>query len=248
MRGIIIDHEHAIRTLIGSGRRHRHSSKFVTEADCAQFLACKVGILTSCYKSLRLCLSHVKTVKPAVGQGGCSRVQSRPSLTMKGMFSCTEHHQPSFASQPQRSDAQPAPWAPHMPRHLARTSCAFSASATEEVTQDRLVVTLQATREGNAQASDVQTALKQVMESALTEGAQSRPRAAGHRGAHGLVLGATPLHQRRAHQRLAGVGAIGAGRHRHHPHLRPPASSPSSMSSTCSTACRAACANATKRH
>ena len=49
-----------------------------------------------------------------------------------------------------------------------QNALSFSASATEEVTQDLLVVTLQATREGN-QASDVQTALKQVMESALTE-------------------------------------------------------------------------------
>lgn len=53
----------------------------------------------------------------------------------------------------------------------------FGASATEEVTQDLLVVTLQATREGN-QAAEVQAALKQVMESALTEArkaAQGQP-------------------------------------------------------------------------
>ncbi len=58
-----------------------------------------------------------------------------------------------------------------------QNALSFSASATEEVTQDLLVVTLQATREGN-QASDVQTALKQVMESALTEArkaAQGQP-------------------------------------------------------------------------
>ena len=58
-----------------------------------------------------------------------------------------------------------------------QNALSFSASATEEVTQDLLVVTLQATREGN-QASDVQTALKQVMDSALTEArkaAQGQP-------------------------------------------------------------------------
>jgi len=58
-----------------------------------------------------------------------------------------------------------------------QNALSFSASATEEVTQDLLVVTLQATREGN-QASDVQAALKQVMESALTEArkaAQGQP-------------------------------------------------------------------------
>ena len=58
-----------------------------------------------------------------------------------------------------------------------QNALSFSASSTEEVTQDLLVVTLQATREGN-QASDVQTALKQVMESALTEArkaAQGQP-------------------------------------------------------------------------
>ncbi|MFZ2298251.1 MAG: SIMPL domain-containing protein [Aquabacterium sp.] len=49
-----------------------------------------------------------------------------------------------------------------------QNALSFSASATEEVTQDLLVVTLQATRAGN-QAAAVQTALKQVMESALTE-------------------------------------------------------------------------------
>lgn len=58
-----------------------------------------------------------------------------------------------------------------------QNALSFSASATEEVTQDLLVVTLQATREGN-QAAEVQAALKQVMESALTEArkaAQGQP-------------------------------------------------------------------------
>jgi predicted secreted protein len=49
-----------------------------------------------------------------------------------------------------------------------QNALSFSASATEEVTQDLLVVTLQATREGNL-AAEVQVALKQVMESALSE-------------------------------------------------------------------------------
>lgn len=44
----------------------------------------------------------------------------------------------------------------------------FSASARQEVTQDLLVVTLQAVREGN-QATDVQTGLKQVLDAALSE-------------------------------------------------------------------------------
>src|SRR5690606_24789165 len=59
-----------------------------------------------------------------------------------------------------------------------QSAVSFSASATEEVTQDLLLVTLQATREGS-QASEVQTALKQVMESAL---AQARQAAQGQAG------------------------------------------------------------------
>ncbi len=49
-----------------------------------------------------------------------------------------------------------------------QNALSLSASATEEVTQDLLVVTLQATREGN-HASEVQAALKQIMESSLAE-------------------------------------------------------------------------------
>ena len=44
----------------------------------------------------------------------------------------------------------------------------FSTSATQEVTQDLLSITLQATREGS-QAAEVQAGLKQVMEAALAE-------------------------------------------------------------------------------
>lgn len=58
-----------------------------------------------------------------------------------------------------------------------QNALSFSVSATEEVTQDLLVVTLQATREGS-QASEVQASLKQVMEAALTEArkaAQGQP-------------------------------------------------------------------------
>ncbi|MBI2734596.1 MAG: SIMPL domain-containing protein [Aquabacterium sp.] len=48
----------------------------------------------------------------------------------------------------------------------------FSTSATQEVTQDLLSITLQATREGS-QAAEVQAGLKQVMESALAEARKS---------------------------------------------------------------------------
>src|SRR5690348_8489356 len=44
----------------------------------------------------------------------------------------------------------------------------FQASATQEVTQDLLSVTLQANREGT-QAAEVQSALKQALEAALAE-------------------------------------------------------------------------------
>lgn len=44
----------------------------------------------------------------------------------------------------------------------------FSSSATQEVTQDLLSITLQATREGS-QAAEVQAGLKQVLEAALME-------------------------------------------------------------------------------
>lgn len=48
----------------------------------------------------------------------------------------------------------------------------FSASATRELTQDLLTITMQATREGG-QAAEVQAGLKQVMESALAEARKS---------------------------------------------------------------------------
>lgn len=44
----------------------------------------------------------------------------------------------------------------------------FSATATEELTQDQLTVTLEAVKEG-AQAADVQAELKRVLDAALTE-------------------------------------------------------------------------------
>lgn len=59
-----------------------------------------------------------------------------------------------------------------------QNALSFSASATEEVTQDQLMVTLQATREGN-QASEVQTSLKQLMESALAEARKAAQGPAG---------------------------------------------------------------------
>jgi predicted secreted protein len=48
----------------------------------------------------------------------------------------------------------------------------FQATATQEVTQDLLSVTLQANREG-AQAAEVQSQLKQALEAALTEAKRS---------------------------------------------------------------------------
>lgn len=48
----------------------------------------------------------------------------------------------------------------------------FSAGVTQEVTQDLLIVTLQATREGS-QAAEVQAGLKQAMEAALAEARKS---------------------------------------------------------------------------
>jgi predicted secreted protein len=48
----------------------------------------------------------------------------------------------------------------------------FSTSATQELTQDLLLVTLQVVREG-AQAADVQASLKQGLESALAEARKS---------------------------------------------------------------------------
>jgi predicted secreted protein len=53
-----------------------------------------------------------------------------------------------------------------------QTAVHFSASATQEVTQDLLIVTLQATREGS-QAAEVQAGLKQLMEAALVEARKS---------------------------------------------------------------------------
>lgn len=49
-----------------------------------------------------------------------------------------------------------------------RNVVAYTASATQEVTQDLLTVTLQANKEGS-QAADVQAALKQLLDGALTE-------------------------------------------------------------------------------
>lgn len=61
------------------------------------------------------------------------------------------------------AQAQPEP-----PRNAVR----FAATATEEVTQDLLSITLQAFREGS-QAVEVQAGLKQVMEAALAEARKS---------------------------------------------------------------------------
>lgn len=51
---------------------------------------------------------------------------------------------------------------------LVHNAVRFSTSATQEVTQDLLSITMQAAREGS-QAAEVQASLKQVMEAALTE-------------------------------------------------------------------------------
>lgn len=48
----------------------------------------------------------------------------------------------------------------------------FASSASQEVTQDQLTITLQAMREG-AQAAEVQSGLKQAMEAALAEARKS---------------------------------------------------------------------------
>lgn len=67
----------------------------------------------------------------------------------------------AMASAASRADTGPA-------NNVVR----FSTSATQEVTQDLLSITLQATREGS-QAAEVQAGLKQVMEAALTEARKS---------------------------------------------------------------------------
>ncbi len=58
--------------------------------------------------------------------------------------------------------------ASHADTALPQNVVRFSTSATQEVTQDLLSITLQATREGS-QAAEVQAGLKQVMEAALAE-------------------------------------------------------------------------------
>jgi predicted secreted protein len=57
---------------------------------------------------------------------------------------------------------------PEQPRNLVR----FAATATEELTQDLLTITLQANREGT-QAAEVQAGLKQLMEAALADARKS---------------------------------------------------------------------------
>lgn len=75
-----------------------------------------------------------------------------------------------------------------------RNAVSFSASATQELTQDLLTVTLQATRDG-AQAAEVQTALKRTLDAALAE---------ARRGARPGVLevrtGAFSIHPRYTEQ------------------------------------------------
>lgn len=55
-----------------------------------------------------------------------------------------------------------------LPQNVVR----FSTTATQELTQDLLIVTLQASREGS-QAAEVQAGLKQMMDAALTEARKS---------------------------------------------------------------------------
>lgn len=62
--------------------------------------------------------------------------------------------------------------AAHADPEVQQNVVRFSAGVTQEVTQDLLIVTLQATREGS-QAADVQAGLKQVMEAALAEARKS---------------------------------------------------------------------------
>lgn len=62
----------------------------------------------------------------------------------------------------------PAYAEPDSPANVVR----FTASATQELTQDLLIVTLQANREG-VQAAEVQAGLKQLLESALADARKS---------------------------------------------------------------------------
>lgn len=76
---------------------------------------------------------------------------------------------------PQRMAVRTAAWmllaaaaAPSMADTSPRNVVQFSTSATQELTQDLMTVTLQFTKEG-AQATEVQSAVKQVLDAALSD-------------------------------------------------------------------------------
>lgn len=71
-----------------------------------------------------------------------------------------------------------------------RNVVSFSTSATQELTQDLLTVTLQASKEGT-QAADVQTAIKQMLEAGLAEARRS-----AQPGALEVRTGAFSIHPR----------------------------------------------------
>lgn len=76
-----------------------------------------------------------------------------------------------------------------------RNAVSFSATATQELTQDLLSVTLQANKDG-AQASEVQSALKQQLDAALAEARK----AAQPNGALDVRTGSFSIHPRYTNQ------------------------------------------------
>jgi predicted secreted protein len=87
----------------------------------------------------------------------------------------------------QQSQAQNAP-------ELRRNLVSLSHSATQEVTQDLLTVTLQVMKEGTS-AADVQTALKKLLDASLTEARQ-----AAQPGAMDVRTGVFSIHPRYSNQ------------------------------------------------
>jgi predicted secreted protein len=76
-----------------------------------------------------------------------------------------------------------------------RNAVSFSATASQELTQDLLIVTLQANKDG-AQASEVQAGLKQQLDAALTEARK----AVQPNGALEVRTGAFSIHPRYTNQ------------------------------------------------
>lgn len=90
---------------------------------------------------------------------------------------------PRFPSCCLSRNLSPLPWvvaallgagalSAHAEPEPARNAVRFAATATEELTQDLLSITLQANREGS-QAGEVQAGLKQILDAALTEARRS---------------------------------------------------------------------------